>query len=135
MPMDTTAQRLERVTQFRKLSISFCDIASKIGKTIIEEKILPLDQKSIKPVSIGGVAGGEKYIYEGIFFKFSIDLLDLYGSDEFAMKAAGHEMSGANAYLSTILSKQVTNLAVPLMCLVIKKNSMKYLLNIYLFLD
>jgi hypothetical protein len=42
--------------------------------------------KSIKPKDAGGVAGGEKYIEEGIFFKFAKDSLGLYGGDEFAAK-------------------------------------------------
>jgi hypothetical protein len=44
--------------------------------------------KTIKPKDAGGVAGGEKYIEEGIFFKFAKDSLGLYGGDEFAAKGS-----------------------------------------------
>ena len=35
-------------------------------------------QKTIKPVSIGGIAGGEKFIANGILFKFAVDFEGLY---------------------------------------------------------
>jgi hypothetical protein len=42
----------------------------------------------LKPVNVGGVAGGEKYICQGILFKFAIDFQGLYLGDENAMKVA-----------------------------------------------
>lgn len=45
-------------------------------------------------VDLGGFAGGEKYITQGILFKFASDKYGLYGGDEYAMKAAGHELKG-----------------------------------------
>lgn len=44
--------------------------------------------KTIPPVTskVGGIAGGEKYLHGGIFFKVAIDKSNLYGSDEYAMK-------------------------------------------------
>ena len=47
-----------------------------------------MEQKTIKPVSVGGIAGGEKYIVygiwillftRGILFKFCVDVNGLYG--------------------------------------------------------
>jgi Clustered mitochondria len=49
---------------------------------------------------------GEKFLVDGIFFKYAIDLHSIYDEKgccegtEFAMKAAGHELRGLNAYLS-----------------------------------
>ena len=69
-------------------------------------KYLPSDIKTIKPTSIGGVAGGEKFIHMGILFKFAQDVnisstekpYYLYGEqfpdDAAAIKAAGHELKG-----------------------------------------
>ena len=34
---------------------------------------MPDSEKSIKPVSIGGVAGGQKFITDGILLKFVAD--------------------------------------------------------------
>jgi hypothetical protein len=84
---------------------------------------------------VGGHAGGQKYIYHGILFKFATDWLKLYGSDEYAMyarilvigpffgswcgvftlvhrKAAGLELKGAMRYYLC------EGLSVPLMALV-----------------
>ena len=58
------------------------------GKKIIMEAHTVEWLKTIKPKDAGGVAGGEKYIEEGIFFKFAKDSLGLYGGDEFAAKGS-----------------------------------------------
>lgn len=44
---------------------------------------------------MGGVAGGEKYLVEGIFFKFAIDAFGVYGGDDFAMKVRSNLSSCA----------------------------------------
>src|SRR3990167_9411514 len=68
----------------------FTKVAKDIGKIIISELNLPNTQKTIPPItqSIGGLAGGEKYIYdkEKIFFKLSVDAKGIYGGTEFCMK-------------------------------------------------
>lgn len=38
---------------------------------------------------LGGQAGGEKYIYHGIIFKFATDWKGLYRGDQYAAKSAG----------------------------------------------
>jgi len=47
-------------------------VAETYGKIIISEINVPLAQKTIKPISIGGQAGGEKYIAQGILFKYPL---------------------------------------------------------------
>lgn len=42
------------------------------GKIIMEEAHLPKQLKTITPVQVGGIAGGEKYIIRGILFKVRI---------------------------------------------------------------
>lgn len=54
------------------------------GKIIIEENYLSVEEKSIKPISIGGTAGGSKYRVQEILFKFAVDNHGLYHGDEFA---------------------------------------------------
>ena len=57
---------------------------------IIEEKFKKPSERTIAPVKVGGIAGGEKFIHEGIFFKFCNDDHGIYGGKmEYAMKAAG----------------------------------------------
>ena len=51
---------------------------------IISEVCLPIEQKVIKPVTIGGSAGGEKYVVHNILFKFSLDCGGLFGGSALA---------------------------------------------------
>jgi hypothetical protein len=46
----------------------------------------------------GQLTRSPQYIVEGIFFKFAIDAFGVYGGDEFAAKAAAHELNGLKAY-------------------------------------
>jgi len=64
-------QHYELSLALRQLCFSFAQAAAEIGAQIIREKYLPDDLRTIKPVTqaVGGIAGGEKYKYRGIFFK------------------------------------------------------------------
>ena len=95
------SELLERAEKLRKLEKEFVEVASLIGKEIINEKNLHISQKTIKPLTnINGIAGGEKYQVKGIFFKFSQNSNNLYGNDENAMKVACHELKGHTALVS-----------------------------------
>lgn len=114
---------IERTVALLRLSDEFCAEAQRIGQVIISELALPNAQKTYKPRDMGGVAGGQKYLEAGVFFKFTRDAFGLYGGDEFSMKAAAHELSGLNAYLVAILAMERGGgggavLNVPLMALV-----------------
>lgn len=87
---------LRRMRALRDLSDQFAERAKNIGKKIIEELYLPPSEKTILPVTgyVGGIAGGEKYIEDGIFFKFALDNKGIYGGDEYAIKSGGHEFLG-----------------------------------------
>lgn len=89
---------LQSAHDLYQLSLEFIATAQEIGRVIIEEVSIPAPAKTIKPVNVGGVAGGEKYVQRGVFFKFAIDAFGVYGGDEFAQKAAGHELAGLKAY-------------------------------------
>lgn len=114
MDDSTPEAALEKMYRMHLLSKEFTEKAVKLGKTIIEEVDKPADQKTIKPKNMGGVAGGEKYSEQGIFFKFAIDLFKIYGGDEFAIKAAGLELQG----LKCLLQTGIKGLHYPLMILI-----------------
>jgi len=95
------SQMVYCVIRLKNFLAEFTETASRIAKTIVSEVSLPLERKSIKPRRLGGIAGGEKFLEEGIFFKFAIDAYKIYGGDKFAMKAAGHELQGLMAYMDT----------------------------------
>ena len=71
----------ERLAQVGR---DFAFAARQYGRIIIAEKFLPNELKTIPPctVSLGGIAGGEKFIVHGILFKFAIDSSGLYGGSE-----------------------------------------------------
>lgn len=85
---DVTDEIRNQVLKFRLHTQDFRAAASDIAKRIIDEAFLPLHQKTIRPVDVGGIAGGQKYVYDGIFLKFAIDLFGVYGGDYAAAKAA-----------------------------------------------
>ncbi len=70
----------------------------------MDELYLPNDIKSVKPVNVGGIAGGEKYIVGTMFVKFSLDFKKLYGGDENAMKASSCELKGLKGCVLLALS-------------------------------
>ncbi|GAM27028.1 hypothetical protein SAMD00019534_102030 [Acytostelium subglobosum LB1] len=110
LEMDDSLDKFERLAS---LEHDFVYAAEAYGRIIISEHLLPNEMKTIKPVSVGGVAGGDKYIVQGILFKFAVesDTFGLYGSDENAMKAAAHELNGC----TSILNSGIKGLHVPLM--------------------
>jgi hypothetical protein len=46
--------------------VFFC---TRYGMLIIDELTVPVESKTVPPCSLGGVAGGAKYIVNGILFK------------------------------------------------------------------
>ena len=104
------------------LSNDFFHAASLYAQVIISELPLPIGLKSIQPVNVGGIAGGEKYIVDNILFKFSLDNVlgnsdvYMYGGneqrDDLAMKAASIEMRN----MQVILTARNSKLLMPLMC-------------------
>jgi hypothetical protein len=114
---------LDTLVRLRNLANDFVSVAEQYGRIIISERHLPNIDKTIRPVGVGGVAGGDKYIAQGILFKFAVDTkisdtLWMYGgktsSDENATRVAGNELRGLISYYKC----GVRNLAVPLMALI-----------------
>jgi len=62
----------------------------------------------------GGVAGGAKFFHDDIFFKFPVDVNNLYGGEEGLMKACGHELKGLMSYIDC----RIRGLCFPLMVIV-----------------
>ena len=113
------------------LSNDFFHAASLYAQVIISELTLPVSLKSIQPVKIGGIAGGDKYIVDNILFKLAVDRsfdqflsngkqkkVYMYGGNkqrhDLSMKAAGIEMSN----MQIVLAARPDPLYVPLMCII-----------------
>eukprot|EP00013_Stygamoeba_regulata_P007665 CAMPEP_0177641970 /NCGR_PEP_ID=MMETSP0447-20121125/7343_1 /TAXON_ID=0 /ORGANISM="Stygamoeba regulata, Strain BSH-02190019" /LENGTH=984 /DNA_ID=CAMNT_0019144109 /DNA_START=147 /DNA_END=3101 /DNA_ORIENTATION=+ len=118
--------RLARYGRLSEISRNFTHAAETYAKIIISELCLPPEQKSIRPSEAGGIAGGLKYVVQGIFFKFVVDTklrsnpdYWMYGgsegpNDEAAVKAAGNELVGAIA----VWSQYVDDLHSPMMSII-----------------
>eukprot|EP01119_Soliformovum_irregulare_P020731 TRINITY_DN6771_c0_g1_i1.p1 TRINITY_DN6771_c0_g1~~TRINITY_DN6771_c0_g1_i1.p1 ORF type:complete len:1301 (+),score=414.07 TRINITY_DN6771_c0_g1_i1:81-3983(+) len=109
------ASEQEKMLKYEELSHlaqDFVYVAKTYGRIIILERYSPI--KTIHPVPIGGIAGGEKYIAQGILFKFAVDSHGLYGSDELSAKAAGNELRS----LVALYKCQNPGICVPLMSLI-----------------
>lgn len=91
---------VEVMSQLSTMTAQFTADAVKYGTIIIREQMLPVAKKTIKPVGVGGIAGGMKFVHEGIFFKFPTNEADLYGNLENAMRGAGHELKGLTALIN-----------------------------------
>jgi len=63
LPRNNPTLAMERALSLRKLSMEFASEATETAKTIIQERFLPQRKKTIPPCQIGGIAGGEKYVY------------------------------------------------------------------------
>eukprot|EP01126_Amoeba_proteus_P043502 TRINITY_DN4779_c0_g1_i5.p1 TRINITY_DN4779_c0_g1~~TRINITY_DN4779_c0_g1_i5.p1 ORF type:complete len:470 (+),score=93.17 TRINITY_DN4779_c0_g1_i5:729-2138(+) len=98
----------QKYAALSRLSRDFLYVAETYGRIIISELFLPFGVKTIQPRARMGVAGGSKYICQGILFKLTLDVhfpsnhTWLYGgtkqNDEKAMKAACNELKGLTAF-------------------------------------
>jgi hypothetical protein len=87
----------EPYANFYYMVQEFENVATLFGRIIISERTLPENRKTIKPAtkSVGGIAGGDKYIHAGILFKFIHEEKhsDIYAKDlNVASKSAGLEL-------------------------------------------
>lgn len=106
--------KLEKMEVIAKIAQDFVSTAVLFGRIIISEVFMENESKTFKPsVGTGGNAGGEKYILNGILFKFAVDWKGIYTSDEYAMKAASHELKGLESFLDFS-----PGVRVPLICLI-----------------
>ncbi|PRP80831.1 hypothetical protein PROFUN_11246 [Planoprotostelium fungivorum] len=123
--MSTLQKRGQTLSKLNAVSQQFVNTATIYAKIIISEYELPLHRKTIKPIDVGGVAGGVKYRVQNIMYKFAFDILLveypplwMYGGPKpdhrAASKAAKNEMRGLEAHSSTYIE----GLFYPMMALV-----------------
>eukprot|EP01119_Soliformovum_irregulare_P004749 TRINITY_DN1583_c0_g2_i2.p1 TRINITY_DN1583_c0_g2~~TRINITY_DN1583_c0_g2_i2.p1 ORF type:complete len:871 (-),score=219.97 TRINITY_DN1583_c0_g2_i2:150-2762(-) len=118
-------QLVQKLNDFSQVTVSiwksiatlareFVDTARLYAKILISELCLPDSQKTIPAKDLGGVAGGQKFVFHGIIFKLALDtkLTDgdkpfwMYGGqhgacDVNAMKAAKNDLKGMEAWNTT----------------------------------
>lgn len=112
-PTMTPEEIRQRGEDIHQLTEEFLHVARPIVMRIVEELHLPDEQKTFKPVDVGGIAGGEKFMAKQLFLKYARDniKLRLYNGDAWAQKAAIHELKSLNA----LIGCNIPNLHFPLM--------------------
>eukprot|EP01105_Mastigella_eilhardi_P019239 TRINITY_DN4515_c0_g1_i4.p1 TRINITY_DN4515_c0_g1~~TRINITY_DN4515_c0_g1_i4.p1 ORF type:complete len:1994 (+),score=419.79 TRINITY_DN4515_c0_g1_i4:519-5984(+) len=98
LPENTLPERFDKYQRLTSLHKNFLHMAVTFGKIIISEAFIDKQYRTIHVADVGGCAGGKKFLYNGIFFKFTTDLHHLYGGDENSIKAGGHELKGLMRY-------------------------------------
>lgn len=104
--------------RLRRLGQIFEKKAIEYGRTIISELHFPDFKKTIKPKRGAGwgTAGGDKYLVDGILFKFAVDSKGIYGSDELAAKEAGHQLRALCSLMNCV--NQSNEIRFPLLVLI-----------------
>ena len=80
----TAADGVVANTELMHLSEDFIHASRTVGKIIISEVYVPVKKKTIKPSTMGGRAGGEKYVVHNILFKFAVDSFNLFDGSNWA---------------------------------------------------
>jgi hypothetical protein len=132
--------RFEETTQLANLSRNFVAVSQTYARIIVRELHYPNERKVIKPVDLGGLIGGEKYICSGILFKglkkgkwfwsflfvwFFLLLLvfpqvvkpGMFRDEEPSQKIAGHELKSLTAFFNV---NQIFNIgfALPMIAVI-----------------
>jgi hypothetical protein len=58
MPQQTSEEKLNKLLSIYRISVAFENEAKFWGKKIVDELDKPNSEKSIKPIDVGGIAGG-----------------------------------------------------------------------------
>lgn len=96
------------------LSKKFVAIAQTYGRIIVRELHFPVERKTIRPMDLGGVIGGDKYVIGGILFKVARS--GFFDDEEPAHKVAGHELKALTALFNVTMSARIA-LALPMIAI------------------
>lgn len=110
-PQATPDDKYRAFQELKQLLDGFIQQTKHYGKIIIEMSPSEREDISLKGK---GIAGGQKFIFDDIFFKFAKDDNGIYQGDAFAQKAAGHELRS----MVEIVNLQIPELHLPLACII-----------------
>ena len=91
---DNSKEMLTSCIDLERVARDFSDTARAYGRIIISEMSLPLEEKTIRPLNLGGVLGGLKFVVQGILFKVVDGSMfkDYPDPLQIANKVQGHEL-------------------------------------------
>ena len=118
---NTIEDRIYKYSCLSSLNNDFVEASTLYAKAIISEYYLHVKDKTIldRSAAIGGLAGGEKFLWRGILFKLANGEKTgpWNGNDEYAAKGAGHELKNTIHYY-TAGHGLIKNIRYPLMALI-----------------
>lgn len=106
--MDKDAQSKECSAELERIARDFTETARTYGRVIISELHLPVQQKTVRPISMGGVLGGSKFVVRGVLFKMATSnaMFSEYPDPVYiANKVQGHELKGLKAYFGWFFNR------------------------------
>lgn len=65
-PQTTASEQIEAYSDLISLTEDFLKAVESYGRIIISEAHLPVSERTVKPTSLGGVIGGQKYLVQGM---------------------------------------------------------------------
>ena len=71
---ETTREEIGLKQSLNELFTNFIEIARRSAEIIVSEISVPLKFKTFKTASVGGIAGGEKYVVRSVLLKISRDV-------------------------------------------------------------
>lgn len=93
-------EEVERVVR------SFTDTARTYGRVILSELHVPYEEKTVRPVNVGGVLGGSKYVVRDVLFKVASlpdshfgHLYSRHHLSHIVSKILGHDLKGLQGTL------------------------------------
>uniref|UniRef100_A0A7S1NDM0 Clu domain-containing protein n=1 Tax=Eutreptiella gymnastica TaxID=73025 RepID=A0A7S1NDM0_9EUGL len=109
---DLPVKLQERTRVLTRLNLAFRSATTPTAQRIIEERLLPSEARTIKPLP----EDPNTYIHAGIVFRFVVteENVELMGSRENAAKSLGHERKA----ISSVLGTNICGLHVPMSMLV-----------------
>jgi hypothetical protein len=121
LTLDTAPYVLLTCNNLEKVARDFIETARTYGRVIISEMHLPMEAKTVRPISMGGVLGGHKYLVRGVLFKIpNGELFKGYPDPlHIANKIQGHELKGLSAYFGWFFNRgELSQVSFPLMAVI-----------------
>jgi hypothetical protein len=121
LTLDTAPYVLLTCNNLEKVARDFIETARTYGRVIISEMHLPMEAKTVRPISMGGVLGGHKYLVRGVLFKIPNGELfkDYPDPLHVANKIQGHELKGLSAYFGWFFNRgELSQVSFPLMAVI-----------------
>lgn len=100
-------ETMQCCNELERVARDFYETARTYGRVIINEMHLPVEAKTVRPLKLGGVLGGHKYVVHGVLFKIPNGEMFSAYPDPFhiANKIQGHELKGLRAYFGWFFNR------------------------------